>query len=174
MGFLSKSKEILQPWRKLIGSIAPTIATAMGGPLAGTATKFLAQELLGDEGATTGAIQNAILDANPDQLARIKEIDNKFKLEMERLGVDVYRLEVEDRKDARGMAKSNMWPQIILSAVFIGGYFLVLYSLFSGNVKISAELKDISNILLGVLTASFPAIMSFWFGSSHGSKTKVK
>ena len=93
---------------------------------------------------------------------------------MERLGVDVYRLEVEDRKDARGMAKSNMWPQIILSAVFIGGYFLVLYSLFSGNVKISAELKDISNILLGVLTASFPAIMSFWFGSSHGSKTKVK
>jgi hypothetical protein len=174
MGFLSKNKDILQPWKRLVGSIAPTIATAMGGPLAGTAVKFLAGELLGDEDATHGAIQSAIIGSSPENLAKIKEIDAKFKIEMERIGVDVYELEIEDRKDARALAKVSMGPQIALSVLFIGGYFFILYLLFSGSVKVGSDLKDISNILLGVMTANIPSIMAFWFGSSHGSKTKVK
>jgi hypothetical protein len=93
---------------------------------------------------------------------------------MARLDIDVYQIEVEDRKDARGLAKVNMLPQIILSSIFIAGYFAIVYMLFSGKVVIDESIRDMSNILLGVITANIPSIMSFWFGSSHGSKQKNK
>jgi hypothetical protein len=39
-------------WKDIIRSIAPTIGTALGGPLAGTATKFIADKMLGKADAT--------------------------------------------------------------------------------------------------------------------------
>lgn len=164
----------MKDWRSIVGTLAPTIATALGGPLAGTATKFLSNALLGNDDATEHDLEAAILGATPDQLAELRKIDNSFKLEMKRIDVDVYALEVDDRKNARDMAKTNMLPQIILSTIFIGGYFMIVWMLFSGQVIIDESIRDMSNILLGVLTANIPSIMQFWFGSSHGSKQKTK
>lgn len=161
-------------WKNIVGNLAPTIATALGGPLAGTATKFIASKLLGDENATDKDIENFISNATPEQLANLRKIDNDFALEMARLDVDVFALEIKDKDSARDLAKVNMLPQIVLSALFILGYFGIVGVLFSGAVVIDETIRDMSNILLGVLTANIPAIMSFWFGSSHGSKTKGK
>lgn len=161
-------------WREIVGGLAPTIATALGGPLAGTATKFLASKLLGKEEATNAELEMALTNATPEQLAKLKEIDNAFKLEMERIDVDVFALEVEDKKSARELAKDNMIPQITLSIIFIGGYFGLVYMLFSGQIKIDDSIRDMANILLGVLTVNIPNIMQFWFGSSHSSKTKTQ
>ena len=161
-------------WKKIVGNLAPTLATALGGPLAGTATKYIADKLLGNESATEADIEAFISGANPEQLAKLKEIDNKFAVDMAKLDVDVFKLEVEDKKSARQLAEKNMWPQITLSVIFIGGYFALVFVLFSGKVTITDDIRDMANILLGVLTASIPSIMQFWFGSSHGSKTKDK
>lgn len=160
-------------WKKIVGNLAPTIATALGGPLAGTATKFIASELLGNESATEKDVEAFISNANPDQLAKLRQIDNDFSIKMAELDIDVFELEVKDRDSARSLAKVNMLPQIVLSALFILGYFAIVGILFSGAVIIDESIRDMSNILLGVLTANIPSIMSFWFGSSHGSKTKV-
>lgn len=160
-------------WKSVISNLAPTLAAALGGPLAGTATKFLADQLLGNKDASSGEIEAAILGATPDDLARLREIDNNFAIEMAKLDVDVFKIETEDRSNARDLAKLNMRPQIILSVLFIGGYFSIIYVLFSGHVVIDASVKDMFNILLGVLTANVPTIMAFWFGSSHGSKVKT-
>lgn len=160
-------------WKSLLKTLAPTLATALGGPMAGTATKFLANSLLGNEDAPQFEIEAALLGATPDQLAKIKELDNQFALEMAKLDIDVFNLEIEDRKDARALAKVNMWPQIVLSAIFILGYFGLVFTLFSGHIVIDDSIRDMSNILIGVLSGAFPAIMAFWFGSSHGSKQKV-
>lgn len=160
-------------WKKIIANLAPTISTALGGPLAGTAVKYLINEFIGGDGDER-KLEEALKGATPEQLARIKEIDTKFASDMAALDVDIYKISVEDRRDARGMAKLNMWPQIILSAVFIIGFFTLVIMLFSGNVTISNEMRTTGNILLGVLTGAFPQIMSFWFGSSHGSKQKTE
>ena len=160
-------------WKKIVGNLAPTIATALSGPLAGTATKFIASELLGNESATEKDVEAFISNANPDQLAKLRQIDNDFSIKMAELDIDVFELEVKDRDSARSLAKVNMLPQIVLSALFILGYFAIVGILFSGAVIIDESIRDMSNILLGVLTANIPSIMSFWFGSSHGSKTKV-
>ena len=159
-------------WKDILGTVAPVIATALGGPLAGGATKYLSDKLLGNEDASEEELSNAILGANPDTLAKLKEIDNEFKLEMEKMNVDIFALETKDRQNARSMAKVNMWPQIILSALFILGYFIVLFFLLRGEITIAEGLREVVILLLGMLTREIPSIMQFWFGSSHGSKTK--
>lgn len=159
-------------WKGIIKNIAPTLASALGGPMAGVATKFIAEKLLGKSSATDEELQMAIFNASPAELARLREIDNEFAVEMAKLGVDVFRIEVDDRKSARDMAKVNMWPQIGLSILFIAGYFTLLSVILSGDIVIPENLRDTSSILLGVLTTSIPMIMQFWFGSSSGSKEK--
>ena len=164
----------MSKWKQIIAGVAPTIATALGGPLAGAATKFLANALLGDENARESQIEAAILSATPDDLLNLRSIENDFKIKMEQIGVDIYKISVDDRKGARGMAvKTSMAPQCVLSVIFIGGYFGLVYMLFGGYIDINESIRDMANILIGVMTANIPQIMAFWFGSSHSSKVKT-
>lgn len=56
-----------------------------------------------------------------------------------------------------------MTAQVVLSAVFIGGYFIVLYLFMKGNVLVPEAYKDAFLTVLGVLTAGVMAILNFWF-----------
>lgn len=164
-------------WKKVVSGVAPALATALGGPLAGTAVNFIAKELLGDEKATVDQISEAVLSASPETLVRLQEINKSFELHMKGLNVDLEALAVDDRKSARDMAVHadivNMLPHILLSAVFIGGYFWLLQLLFSGEVQLQENVRDMANILLGVLTAGIPMILRFWFGGSPGDERNM-
>lgn len=164
----------MSSWRSIIETLAPTIASALGGPLASGAVRYLSAKLLGREDASEEELAKAIAGASPSDLAKLRKIDADFKVEMERVGVDIFALVVSDRKSARDLAKINMLPQIILSTVFILGYFVLVFILFSGQIKIDDSIRDMSNVLIGVITANVPSIMQFWFGSSHGSKQKTE
>lgn len=156
----------MKDFLKILGSVAPAVATAMGGPMAGVATKFVAGALLGKPDCTAKELETAILSASPEQLAQLRKINADFEVEMKRLDVDLQAIAVDDRKSARDLAKSDMRPQIWLSSVFICGYFALLWMLFSGTVVISPSIRDMANILLGVLTSGIPMILRFWFGGS--------
>ena len=158
--------------KKLIAGFAPTLASALGGPLAGGAVKFIGDALFGKDTMNDAELEMAIANATPEELGALKKIDNDYKIAMGQQGIDVFKLETVDTQNARAMAIVNMWPQIILSIVFISGYFGLVYMLFSGQVKIDESIRDLSNILIGVMTANIPQIMAFWFGSSIGSKGK--
>ena len=153
-------------WKRILGGIAPTLATALGGPMAGAATKFIASEFLGDENVPESEVAKFVENANPDQLAKIKEIDNNFEVKMKELGVDIAKLNVDDRKSARELAKANMWPQIILSFVFIKGYFALIALMFTGYIELNETIRDMAMILIGVLSGGVPMILRFWFGGS--------
>jgi hypothetical protein len=164
-------------WKSIVHSVAPTIGTAIGGPIGGVATKFIAATLLGKPDATEKDIEEAIAEASPEMLAELKRLDKEFEAKMKELEIDVYELEVEDRKDARQMFKVNIWPQITLSGIFVAGYFGVLYILLSGGAMASMKndaLFGVFTTIIGVLTAAIPQILGFWFGSSMGSKEKNK
>jgi hypothetical protein len=161
-------------WKEIVRSVAPTLGTALGGPMAGAATKFIADKMLGKADASTEEIQEAILGASPEQLTKLKEIDNQFKLDMKHLEIDVYELEYKDRDSARKLFAVNIWPQIILSAIFVIGYFGVLYFLLHKDIVPTSMINNpVFTTILGVLTAAIPQILSFWFGSSLGSKEKT-
>lgn len=159
-------------WKTLVRNVAPTLGAALGGPFAGAATKFLADKFLGKPEATENEVAEFINAASPEKLVELRKLDNDFKVRMKELDVDVFKLEVQDTQSARELAKINMWPQVILSILYTGGYFWMLYAFMIGDVGVSMRFKAEFNIVLGVMTAAQVKIMDFWFGSSYGSKIK--
>lgn len=59
------------------------------------------------------------------------------------------------------------FAQVALSALFLAGYFVVLFSVLSGWIKTPPEWKDVLVALLGVITGSVGTIVSFWFARSR-------
>lgn len=71
-----------------------------------------------------------------------------------------------------GFYKFKLLPLVMLSAVFLYFYFKVLILFVTGAADIPDHIKDVTLVLIGVMTREVPTIMQFWFGSSHGSKQK--
>lgn len=159
----------------ILKTVAPVLGTAIGGPFGGMAGKFIAHALGKDEPKTENELSELVQGAlgDPELTLKLKEADDAFKAKMRELGVDVFRLEIDDRKNARDLAKVNMLPQIIISTIFILAFSLICYMVFSGKVQLDGVAKDIVVYLLGILSAGVTQIMNFWFGSSAGSKEKT-
>ena len=160
--------------KKLLGGIAPTLATAIGGPMGGVAMKFLADKFTGGD---TGKVEDFLLSANPEVLAKLKLADKDFDIQMRKLDIDLEKISLENVEGARDLAKkTTIWPQVTLSAVFIIGYFYMMYLFVTSDLW--AGLSDFAKgqiaIMIGVLTAGITQVMNFWFGSSSGSKEKTK
>ena len=158
-------------WKDTLAAIAPTLATALGGPLAGAATKFLASELLGDENASLESIEAAVIGASPEQLVTIKQLDVDFKLGMKKLDVDVFSLEVKDRDSARSNHKNNSTPTVLvymLTALIA----IVVYFLFTDTVPESNE--NTLYMLLGSLTTAWLQSVSYWTGTTRSSADKTR
>ncbi len=154
----------MSDWKSTLAAIAPGIATALGGPLAGMAVN-VATSALGIE-PTEAALEAAVTNGNPDALLKLKEAENRFKLEEKRLGV-------QDRDSARGLAKAKgVLPQVILSTVYTIGYFWLMKVLIVDGVEIAESVEPLVLGLIGVMSAAQVQIMNFWFGSSAGSKAK--
>ena len=156
-------------WKQTLATVAPALATALGGPLAGVAVG-MATKALGLPEATETALQNAVMGGGPEMLLKLKEADQNFTLDME-------RIHAGDRVSARDMAKTNMFPQIVLSTVFIGGYFGAMFALHGvlfESSEINPQVIALFGALIGVFTRELSGIMQFWFGSSSGSKEKSK
>tara|TARA_R110002020_G_scaffold461823_4_gene680998 strand:+ start:1873 stop:2400 length:528 start_codon:yes stop_codon:yes gene_type:complete len=161
-------------WKNLLTQVAPSIATAIGGPAAGAAVGYLSEALLGKKDGTNEEIEAALSKATPDELLRIKEAGNAFDLKMKELDIDITKIDSDDRKNARSMAvNTSLWPQICLSAIFIVGYFILIYFIFSGKFTVQASIRDMSNLLIGILTAGIPMILRFWFGGSIHDESNI-
>ena len=158
--------------KKLLGGLAPTIGTALGGPMGGVAMKFLADKFTGGD---TGKVEDFILGADPSQLKELKIADMEFQKEMKALDIDLERINADDRDSARDMAKSKGFaPQVVLSVVYTIGYFIVMYMFMTGQLDVNPEHKTMFGGLLGILSTAQVQIMNFWFGSSAGSKAKTE
>lgn len=160
-------------WKKTLAAVAPSIATALGGPMAGVAVSIAAKALGMDPAKTDeGALQAAIMSGDTNILLKLKEADQNFKIEMKRLEVDIHRIDSTDRDSARKLAMAKgLIPQVIISSIFMCGFVWVLGLIFNGEV-IPEEMREPAMYLLGILSAGIMQIMNFWFGSSSGSKEK--
>ncbi|MGH8235413.1 MAG: hypothetical protein ACREXP_00135 [Steroidobacteraceae bacterium] len=59
------------------------------------------------------------------------------------------------------------FAQILLSTLFLGGYFAVMAAFLLGYVRTSPEWRDALIALLGVITGAVGTIMSFWFSRAR-------
>lgn len=158
-------------WKSIIGTVAPTIATALGGPIAGAAVKFLGSQFLGDENASEETVANFVRDANPETLMQIKQADQEFALQMERLGVDVFKLEVEDKKDARLQHKDSHMPAamtVVLTLLIAA----ILWALF--YVPVPEGAQEVLYFILGIVVKEWANSLHYWYGTTRGSADKTK
>lgn len=163
--------ELLKVFGPLIGSVAPSIATALGGPLAGMATKALSQALLGNESGSEDDLKAAMSNASPEQLSVLKKIDADFKVQMKSLDIDLEALAVDDRKSARSMqTETKDWiPRALAVSVTAGFFAILLYMLVYG---LPTSGNEALLLLLGALQTAWGGIIAFYFGSSSGSQKK--
>jgi hypothetical protein len=159
-------------WKSTLATVAPGLATALGGPLAGMAVK-MATDALGIE-PTESALEAVLSSGDPEVLAKLKQVENDFKVRMRELDIEEDRIAGKDRANARELFKVDKVPQIVLSFVFVSGYFATLGMMMAGAWIITGEMRDVIILLLGLMTREIPTIMQFWFGSSSGSKDKAK
>jgi hypothetical protein len=164
--------DLLAKFGPLLGQVAPTIATALGGPLAGVAVKTLSNALFGHEDATEAQISDAMASATPDQLAAIKMIDADFKVQMKSLDIDLERIAAGDRDSARQMQRDtkDSTPKILAYFITFGFFGALVWILVFGIPKTGTE---VILMMLGSLSTSWTGVVQFYYGSSAGSKAKT-
>ena len=133
---------------------------------------------LGSDETEPEALAKQIKNATPEQLIALRNIDAGLKVQLKQLNIKEQDLEYQDRANARELFKQNSWPQVLLSALFVLGYFCItgLLAYYAVNwqegIEINPLLFGMLGTVIGVLTAAIPQILNFWFGSSKGSQEK--
>jgi hypothetical protein len=152
-----------------LAQIAPGIATALGGPLAGLAVTAISKALGIDEKDVQATIESGKLSS--EQLASIKQAELELQKQAQQLGLDFEKLATDDRKSARDLqaATKSVVPPILAFSVTVG-FFGILFALMMGYAQKSDELM----IMLGSLGTAWTGIIGFYFGSSAGSQDKDK
>jgi len=155
----------------ILATLAPTVASVLGGPLAGMATSALIQGLGLAPDASQDQVLQAVSSATPEQLIKIKEIESKLIVDLKTLDVDLERIAVDDTKDARNREiQTKDWTPRVLAALIVGLYIGVQVAVFS--VVVEPSMRDFVMRSMGTLDAALTLVLGYYFGSSVGSHKK--
>lgn len=158
----------------LVRTVAPSIASAVGGPLAGMATKAISEALLGKPDGSEEELLQAAAKATPEQLLALKKAENDFALQMRELDIDLERIAGADRDSARNREiKTKDWTPKILAGGITVGYFGVLFYMLTHGLPTTGG-SEAMLVMLGTLGTAFGGVMAYYFGSSAGSKEKTE
>ena len=158
-------------WKSLVQSVAPTIATALGGPFVGLGVKALSQAVLGNEEGGEIEIAAALAGASPEMLQSMKDAEFKFKTTMKDLDIKLEDLKAKDRASAREREKilKDKTPAI-LAYVLSFGFFGIVFALF--KYAIPESNREVIYLLVGSLATAWAGAMMYFHGSSSGSARK--
>lgn len=158
--------DLLKTFGPLVSSVAPTIATALGGPVAGMAVKALSNALLGHADGTEDEINAALANPTADQLAALKKIDTDFKVQMKSLDIDLERIAASDRDSARNYAimTHDLTPRVLAVIVVLAWGCVQWFMLH--NV-IEPSMRELIARVLGTLDGALMLVLSYYFGSAH-------
>ena len=164
-------------WKSLLGSVAPVLGTAIGGPfgaLAGAAVKAV----LGlSPDSDDEALAEAMKKATPEQLLALQNAERQFKLDMEKLNIDVMKIDADDRASARSREISvqgwGKYATPVLGATATVGFLgATAYVLGYGLKGIDPAVATFVGMLVGNLSSKADLVYSYYFGSSASSRGK--
>lgn len=162
-------------WKAIVGTVAPTLATALGGPLAGMAAAAVSDALLGKPNGSEGEIVAALKAGGPDALLKLKQADQAFAVQMRELDIKVEALHQSDRDSARranvqgGIQTKVFWLVLVIFVSVLGIEAAVLFYGVPATVD-----GQIVGRILGTLDAVLMAALFYVFGSSAGSAAKTE
>lgn len=149
----------------IVGAVAPTLGTALGGPLGGAAASMLA-DALGCENDQR-SIEKAVQSATPEQLALIKKSELEFEAKMKELDVDLFALETKDKQDARNHFAKD-WTAKLIGLIMV--CFFCSYIAMITIMPPEQNSMELINLVLGYMGGLVSAVISFYFGASQSNK----
>lgn len=161
-------------WKKLLGSVAPAIATALGvgGGPAGAAIALASRAIFGRDDATADDIGAALAaGASPEQIEKLREAEREFSMKLVDSAVRLEEIEAADRANARAreIATKDRMPAV-LAIILTIALFATIAML--GVRAVPAENREPFLILLGALSTAWTGAMTYYHGSSSSSRAK--
>lgn len=162
-------------WKNVLSKLAPTVASAFLGPLAGTVVSAVG-DILGISEPTQEKIAQAITNGQltGEHIAAIKLLEMKLKSEEAERGFRYAELEVRDRESARranvdgGTLNKLFWLSLWLITTVLTAELCVLWLGVPHGVP-----EIIVGRILGMLDTVAAQVMNFWYGTSSGSTRKT-
>jgi hypothetical protein len=153
----------------LLKGVAPVLATAVAGPAGGAAVGWIASKLGIDDATVEGVTQ--ALTGNPEMTLKLKELDLEYA-----------KLEIQDRDSARqayaqvatseNATKLEKMVVPVLALGVVGLAFALIAVLMF--VDTPNDQQQLVIFALGFITSAAGQVLSFYFGSSQGSKSKTE
>lgn len=158
----------------LVRTVAPSLASAVGGPLAGMAVRTISDALLGKPDGTEAELAEAAAKATPEQLLALKKAEHDFTVRMRELDIDLERIANADRNSAREReVKTRDWTPRILAGLITVGYFGALFYMLRNGLPQHGG-SEAMLVMLGTLGTAWGGVVAYYFGSSAGSKEKTE
>jgi hypothetical protein len=160
-------------WTETLKALAPTVASALLGPMGGIAVTTLGG-IFGVSSPTQDKIADVITNAQltPDHIAEIKKLELQYQDDEKERGFKYSELEFRDGDSARNMqvATHSTMPPILAIIVTVGFFSILIFMVMNSAYKPTEPLL----VMLGSLGTAWTGIIGFYFGSSHGSQAKDK
>ena len=161
-------------WKDVLMNIAPTVATALGGPLAGVAVGSIAK-IFGLDSATTETVATLITSGKltPDQLSELKKLELQYQNDEQERGFKYADLAFKDRDSARkanvagGTQKALFWLSLVLLLLSLGTEIVVLFIGYPTTIP-----EIIVGRVLGLMDAVAMMVLAYWYGTTNGSAQK--
>ena len=152
---------------KLLGNIAPALASIVAGPLGGAAVSAIASKL--GVADTVEAVTQAVA-ADPDAALKLAQID-----------LETIKAEYANTADARDMQKIALQQSDVFSkrfTMYLTAFWSVCAATYVGFITFSvipeSNVRFADTILGFILGTVIATMLNFWFGSSIGSKEKAE
>jgi len=158
---------------QVIRTLAPTVASVLGGPLAGIAVTALGG-IFGVSEPTQEKIASVIANAQmtPEQVARIKALELQYQNDEKERQFKYAELEFRDIDSARRRESAvRDDTNRLLAFVVVGAFIAMCGSTLMGYTKVDSVL---AGTLVGYISAKCEQVLAYYFGSSRSSERKTE
>jgi hypothetical protein len=152
---------------RLLGNIAPSLASAVIGPAGGMVVSAIADKL---------GVKDSV-----DEVAKAIAGDPQAALKLAQINLDAIKAEYANTADARAMQIAALAQSDVFSKRFTM-YLTTFWSLAAGayigfitfSIIPEQNVRFADTILGFILGTVVATMLNFWFGSSIGSKEKAE
>jgi hypothetical protein len=157
----------------ILSDLLPIGASILGGPIAGAATKWLADKL-GLSDSTVTSVTDALQGVDPLERAKLEQEFIKWSIQEQNR---VWELELKDKESARvrdtayitsGSRNYRADTMFVLAVAVICALVWIVWQ----DSGINEYVKGIFTLVLGRFLGYLDNIYNFEFGTTRGSKSK--
>ena len=145
----------------LLGTMSP-LASAVGGPLVGSAVEMIAGKLGVKNDPVSG--EKRLANPTPEDLVELKALEVELEAKFIDAGIDIFALENEDRQDARKHFSKD-WTSRLIAILLVVGF--ICYIMVITIQPPTENSEAVINLILGYTGGLVSAIVSFYFGGAH-------